>query len=97
MTEERFTYFDDGEFCWIADKEECKKTLKDFEQEIVDEGITDKDYIRDLAEENYYEYLYDNTLSPDELLDTLNHLHRQNKKLRQENQTLKQLLKYIRK
>lgn len=90
MTEERFIYFDDGEFCWVADKEECKKTLKDFEQEVIDEGITDKDYIKELAEENYYDYLYDNVMSPDELTTALNRLH-------QENQSLKQLLKYIRK
>ena len=97
MVEERFELFDDGEFCWIADKKRCEKTLKDFKQEIIDEGIIDEDYIRDLAEENYYDYLYDNTLTGSELVDLLNKLHRQNKKLRQENQTLKQLLKYIRK
>lgn len=98
---ERFDCFDDGDYYYIVDKFEHNKTLEEFKQDLIDNGYLEDGYtmeeIEEIADENQYEYLYDNTMGGEEVIDKLNELYNENQKLRQENQALRRAIKYIRK
>ena len=84
MTERFIKLFED-EVYYLVDTEGLK-TLQDFIDETtrdyINEGYS-HDIIKEVAQEEYNEYLYEHTMSATENVNTLNGLYNENKQLKQ--------------
>ena len=83
MTERFMKLFED-EVYYIVDTEGLK-TLQDFIDETTREYINEGysyDIIKEVAQEEYNEYLYQHSMSATENVDTLNGLYNENKELK---------------
>lgn len=79
MDNERFVSFDDGEYYYISDTEEHNKTLEEFKNELMkvwkdelEEGETSLEDIEEMAQDEYYNYLYDHSMDGHEVVDMMN-------------------------
>ena len=97
---QRFESLLDDEMMYIADKKDLKE-LDDFIKEVTNEYHQDYsedevkerfDEIEEIAVDRYDDYLYENSLTGNEILELLNNLHDENIDLKEENQKLRELL-----
>lgn len=82
----KYELIDNDEVYYIVDTSKLSKTLEDFEKEFEDDG--DGDYYKELAHEEYENYLYENSLDGTEIRDALNNQDEKIKKLKKENKLM---------
>lgn len=95
---QRFESLLDDEMVYIADKKNLKQ-LDDFIEEVTNEYRQDYseeetkerfDEIEEIAVDRYDDYLYENSLTGNEILELLNNLYDENIDLKKENQKLRE-------
>ena len=79
----RYVCRDYSEACYIMDTEGLKGLdhfIDEIKEEYLEDGFTLEE-IKEIAEENYYEYLEDNSMDCDEITKRLNDLNNENEQL----------------
>lgn len=74
-TKNRYKYYDNDEYYSITDTKEYNKSFEDFKQQIIDDYGEEEytsDEIKEIAEEEYYEYLVNNCMWGKEIAQRLN-------------------------